>query len=80
VIRQGLRRAAVAAEQRDRHHAPLPRGPEPLEDARRLPGGGEGVGDVPFTARIQEVHALAGHILCERVEAILYPDSVRTDR
>ena len=25
------------------------------------------------TARIQEVHALAGHLLCESVEAILYP-------
>lgn len=25
------------------------------------------------TARIQEVHALAGHLICETVEAILYP-------
>jgi D-sedoheptulose 7-phosphate isomerase len=33
-----------------------------------------------FTARIQEVHALAGHVLCERVESILYPDSIRADR
>jgi D-sedoheptulose 7-phosphate isomerase len=33
-----------------------------------------------FTARIQEVHALAGHILCERVEAILYPDALAQSR
>jgi len=25
------------------------------------------------TARIQEVHALAGHLICETIEAILYP-------
>ena len=27
----------------------------------------------PSTARIQEVHILAGHILCEQVEALLFP-------
>jgi D-sedoheptulose 7-phosphate isomerase len=29
--------------------------------------------DAPSTARIQEVHILAGHLLCEEVEALLFP-------
>lgn len=32
------------------------------------------------TARIQEVHALVGHLICERAEAILYPEAVRESR
>ena len=29
------------------------------------------------TSRIQEVHAIIGHLLCERAESILYPEAAR---
>lgn len=35
--------------------------------------------DAVATARIQEVHILLGHVLCELVERILFPEAFSTD-
>ncbi|HXQ20719.1 MAG TPA: SIS domain-containing protein [Candidatus Acidoferrales bacterium] len=32
------------------------------------------------TARIQETHILVGHVICELVDALLFPDSARVSR